>query len=331
LPRRIPSEAAVLATVDVPSFARPSSASRAASASSARPRSEPRAVAAVTGALPALDGALRALFTPLDYPDVRGWLEAARAAVRALTGVDVAVPPCVLDSQPGWDAVERAFRTAVLDDVADDAREPHRAAIVRAVLPAIRAGFAAWRQVAARRAELAAVLDALADSVLLYDAAGELAHANPKGRALVDCRTAGARVRAEAQRIAWTMSASARRSGDAAVPSVVREVRVGASIYRLRGTIAPAWMLGAAAGVLVTATVESAAPLSDADLRERFGLTPREVQVARLLGAGFSNHEIAAELGVSFFTARNHVERLLAKLGLASRSRVGPLLRNEAA
>jgi hypothetical protein len=33
---------------------------------------------------------------------------------------------------------------------------------------------------------------------------------------------------------------------------------------------------------------------------------------------------------VRFFTARNHVERTLAKLGVASRHRVGPLLRNEA-
>ena len=39
----------------------------------------------------------------------------------------------------------------------------------------------------------------------------------------------------------------------------------------------------------------------------------------------------AERLGVSYFTARNHVERVLSKLGVANRSRVGAVLRNEAA
>ena len=56
-----------------------------------------------------------------------------------------------------------------------------------------------------------------------------------------------------------------------------------------------------------------------------------EIQVARLIAEGLSNNEIADRLGVRFFTARNHVERTLAKLQVASRHRVGPLLRNELA
>ena len=60
-----------------------------------------------------------------------------------------------------------------------------------------------------------------------------------------------------------------------------------------------------------------------------YDLTPREIQVARLIAEGLSNSEIAERLGVKFFTARNHVERTLAKLGVPSRHRVGPMLRNE--
>jgi DNA-binding response OmpR family regulator len=67
-------------------------------------------------------------------------------------------------------------------------------------------------------------------------------------------------------------------------------------------------------------------PLADEALRERFGLTARQVDVARLLGEGRTNHEIAEQLGVSYFTVRSHTEQVLAKLGVASRAAVGALL-----
>ena len=69
------------------------------------------------------------------------------------------------------------------------------------------------------------------------------------------------------------------------------------------------------------------ATLSDEELRERFGLTARQVTVARLLGEGCSNAEIAERLFVSVFTARNHTEQVLAKLGVSNRARVGAVLR----
>ena len=49
-------------------------------------------------------------------------------------------------------------------------------------------------------------------------------------------------------------------------------------------------------------------------------LSPRELQVARLLARGRSNKEIAAELVISQRTAEGHVERILAKLGFTSRA-----------
>ena len=51
-------------------------------------------------------------------------------------------------------------------------------------------------------------------------------------------------------------------------------------------------------------------------------LTPRELQVARLVARGRSNKEIAAQLVISQRTAEGHVERILTKLGFASRSQV---------
>jgi DNA-binding response OmpR family regulator len=79
--------------------------------------------------------------------------------------------------------------------------------------------------------------------------------------------------------------------------------------------------------VAVQATAPAApGAISDEDLHERFGLTARQTAVARLLAEGCSNAEIARRLSVSYFTARNHTEQVLAKLGVASRSAVGAVV-----
>jgi DNA-binding NarL/FixJ family response regulator len=49
------------------------------------------------------------------------------------------------------------------------------------------------------------------------------------------------------------------------------------------------------------------------------GLTPRERDVLAGLGSGLSNAELAAALTISEATAKTHVSRVLAKLGVTSR------------
>jgi DNA-binding NarL/FixJ family response regulator len=49
------------------------------------------------------------------------------------------------------------------------------------------------------------------------------------------------------------------------------------------------------------------------------GLTPREIEVLCLVARGASNKEIAAALAISEKTARNHVERMYAKIGVSNR------------
>lgn len=49
------------------------------------------------------------------------------------------------------------------------------------------------------------------------------------------------------------------------------------------------------------------------------GLTPREIEVLCLVARGASNKEIAALLAISEKTARNHVERTYAKIGVSNR------------
>jgi DNA-binding NarL/FixJ family response regulator len=48
-------------------------------------------------------------------------------------------------------------------------------------------------------------------------------------------------------------------------------------------------------------------------------LTARESDVLQLVGAGHSNQQVAAELGISVNTVRNHVAHILEKLDAHSR------------
>lgn len=54
---------------------------------------------------------------------------------------------------------------------------------------------------------------------------------------------------------------------------------------------------------------------------ETHGLTPREIDVARLLAEGMTNREMADNLTLSVRTVETHVDRILGKLGVSSRTR----------
>lgn len=49
-------------------------------------------------------------------------------------------------------------------------------------------------------------------------------------------------------------------------------------------------------------------------------LSPREMEVLRLMVAGLTNKEIAYQLGISHQTVKNHVTAILSKLGVADRT-----------
>jgi DNA-binding CsgD family transcriptional regulator len=70
--------------------------------------------------------------------------------------------------------------------------------------------------------------------------------------------------------------------------------------------------------VLRTADARTPAPTNVAVSRQR--LTVRELQVSSLLKSGATNAEIAKELGISYHTARHHVQHVLDKLGVRSRT-----------
>ena len=67
----------------------------------------------------------------------------------------------------------------------------------------------------------------------------------------------------------------------------------------------------------------TAAPAGDSPSRAGDSpLSPRELEVARLVGQGLTNKQIGQKLYVSERTAENHVQHILTKLGLRNRSQI---------
>ena len=79
---------------------------------------------------------------------------------------------------------------------------------------------------------------------------------------------------------------------------------------------------GRIAGALVR--VELIPSPGDAPVR----LTPRQLEVARLLADGLRNGDIAERLGISAHTVRRHMEAILRRLNVTNRAAAAKELRN---
>ncbi|HEU4630699.1 MAG TPA: LuxR C-terminal-related transcriptional regulator [Gemmatimonadaceae bacterium] len=178
----------------------------------------------------------------------------------------------------------------------------------------------AWPRQSERRAELALLLDVLGEALLLCDLDGRPLHANIALQRLLDT-SGGAQLRRELELVARGAAPGSRGGAP-----VERELRVGAQMYRVRRSTVGHGFGGPAAAVLVALQPVALQPLRDDELRERYGLTDREIEVARLLAEGRRNAEVARRLGISPFTARNHTERVLAKLRISNRAKVAAVL-----
>jgi DNA-binding NarL/FixJ family response regulator len=94
----------------------------------------------------------------------------------------------------------------------------------------------------------------------------------------------------------------------------------GEEIVRAIKTVADgeAWLDPGVTG-RVLATYRSASPTAN-DTKALAQLTPREVEVLKLIGRGASNSEIASELFISDVTVKSHVGHIFMKLGVRDRA-----------
>ena len=78
--------------------------------------------------------------------------------------------------------------------------------------------------------------------------------------------------------------------------------------------------------VFRTGDYKSYRPLGADELHTRYGITPREAQIAKHLARGQSNSEVALALRISVHTVRRHVEHILMRLGVRRRTEVASKL-----
>jgi len=64
-------------------------------------------------------------------------------------------------------------------------------------------------------------------------------------------------------------------------------------------------------------------------VKHHMGLTRREQQLVEMIGRGFTNKEIAATLGLSEQTIKNHIHRMLRKLGASDRLAAAEMCRTD--
>lgn len=116
-------------------------------------------------------------------------------------------------------------------------------------------------------------------------------------------------------------------SADAPAGFVRRELPVGERQLDAYASLADGDGGGATMVVVVVAAPTETRTPTAAEIRSKFGLTPREAEVALLLAARRSNKEIAQKLSIAHKTAWRHTASVLSKLNTGSRRDVGKVLR----
>lgn len=198
--------------------------------------------------------------------------------------------------------------------------------LMRAVRPALEAGVRTVMRLQAGRASLTAVLDGRDDGVLVYDIEGRLLHRNPAVGRLVRTARGEASIVDAGGDMARSLAAGEIR--DLVRPdSMDRSVSTRGGTYRLHAVLLSAGVFTPAPAVLVTIGAGEL-PLPDRDtVRDHFGLTRRQAEVALLLARRTTSPEIAEVLCISEHTVRSHVEAVMGRLAVHDRREIGPLLR----
>lgn len=196
-------------------------------------------------------------------------------------------------------------------------------ALMTMLLPAFKAGVAAFRGLHAQRRALGSMLDDLAAAISVFDVHGTLLHRTPALTTLLneddDDYQIEQALAGVAQQLLAGCAHTVRKSSGSEPACPMRSLATRSARYVIRGCIAPAALAGTP---MVLVTVERIAqPRADIDrIAREHGLTARERAMSVLLAQGHSIPAVATTLGVSRHTARHHVEHIMSKLGVHSRA-----------
>jgi DNA-binding CsgD family transcriptional regulator len=203
-------------------------------------------------------------------------------------------------------------------------------AMLRLLMPAFKAGVQSCLRLATQRAALGQLFDRMESALVCFDAAGHVVQQNSAMTKLLSAEPERDRLFAQMCATARAMGASLRsatRHVHRDIPaSPWSELRTATKHYQLSTSLLPAGLLSSQSLIVAALDLMDRQQRSNRELQATFALTPREIEIARLLAARHHTAEIADILGVSVHTARRHTEHVLMKLGVHSRREVEQVL-----
>jgi DNA-binding CsgD family transcriptional regulator/PAS domain-containing protein len=182
----------------------------------------------------------------------------------------------------------------------------------------------------ARIRDLAALLDCNPAPMLAVNPRGRIVHANAAAQALLEAGhligDPGGQLGAAAPATDRELALAIARASDPASPSASLVIATAPGGHRIELTLAPVRDRGTGL-VLVTvrdpdAQVRSALQPSGSGER----LAPRELMVARLVGRGLRNREIAEQMGLTEGTVKVYLHNVFAKAGVTTRTELALLV-----
>lgn len=203
-------------------------------------------------------------------------------------------------------------------------------AILRLIAPAFQSGFEIRARLSQSHRSLMQTIDALPEAMFVFETVtGCEIHRNIALTSLLARDPEAPLVEQRGLQVARALSvashaghgAAASRPADAHVKAL-EDLRTTTARYTMRASALPLGSFSNDRVVLVCVERCGIALPLPATLREHFGLTAREAEVALHLAIGESDSFIARTLCVSPHTVRHHVERVFQKLQVRSRKAI---------
>lgn len=207
----------------------------------------------------------------------------------------------------------------------------HAVSLLRLLRPAFEAGAGIAERQHQIRLALVSSVEVAGDGILLLTADGRELHRNAALDRLLLGDPDREAIRSAARRLAQVIGAlhasrsGARRGLALDGPPLTSTMSTHRGVYTLRAGAAPSG-LGFPSGTSLVLVRAPSTRVRIDELRERFGLSRREGEVAILLAERRTTAEIARQLGISPHTVRRHVERVLAALNVTARADVATTL-----
>lgn len=229
--------------------------------------------------------------------------------------------PVTMLRETGAGPIPAALSVYFADEQSARRHLPRHKELARLLYPAYCAGLRTYLAFRQNGAALSALAEDAAIGVLVFDKNGRVARENAFFQQMTCCEPERDRLRAEvAHVIRGLLSLPLQASVSGPTRRANSEFRTATGHYRIVATYLEHPCLHDSVHAIALVDRAESHRIDGRELAARFSLTQREIESALLLRNGLSSRQIASHLGISVNTARRHIERVLLKLDVHSRS-----------